>query len=86
MHWSGLFFDTIYPLAAGVIPLASHDQSVELPDIPPSTLELTLEYYQATHQGERQDHVRISARWDYLGTEDQSEHQSIRCWLISRMT
>ena len=69
------FFDTIYPLLAGVIPLASHDQSVELPDIPPSTLELTLEYYQATHQGERQDHVRISARWDYLGTEDQSEHQ-----------
>ena len=69
------FFENIYPLLAGVIPLASQDQSVELPDIPPSTLELTLEYYQATHQGERQDHVRISARWDYLGTEDQSEHR-----------
>lgn len=69
------FFDNVYPLLAGVIPLASQDHSVELPDIPPSTLELTLEYYQATHQGERQDHVRISSRWDYLGTEDQSEHQ-----------
>src|SRR5699024_3146058 len=69
------FFENIYPLLAGVIPLASQDQSVELPDIPPSTLELTLEYYQATHQGGRQDHVRISARWDYLGTEDQSEHR-----------
>ena len=69
------FFDNVYPLLAGVIPLASQDQSVELPDIPPSTLELTLEYYQATHQGERQDHVRISAKWDYLGTEDQTEHR-----------
>lgn len=69
------FFDNIYPILAGVIPLASHDQSVELPDIPPSTLELTLEYYQATHQGERQDHVRISAQWNYLGTEDQTEHR-----------
>ena len=69
------FFDNIYPLLAGVIPLASQDHSVELPEIPPSTLELTLEYYQATHQGERQDHVRISSRWDYLGTEDQSEHR-----------
>lgn len=69
------FFENIYPLLAGVIPLASQDHSVELPDIPPSTLELTLEYYQATHQGERQDHVRISTRWDYLGTEDQTEHR-----------
>lgn len=69
------FFDNIYPVLAGVIPLASHDQSVELPDIPPSILELTLEYFQATHQGERQDHARISARWDYLGTEDQTEHR-----------
>src|SRR5699024_12030167 len=25
--------------------------------------------------GERQDHVRISAKWDYLGTEDQTEHR-----------
>src|SRR5699024_7385533 len=70
------FFDNVYPLLAGVIPLASHVHSVDLPDIPPSTLELTLEYYQATHQGERQDHVRISSRWDYLGTEDQTEHQN----------
>lgn len=70
------FFDNVYPLLAGVIPLASQDHSVDLPDIPPSTLELTLEYYQATHQGERQDHVRISSRWDYLGTEDQTEHQN----------
>lgn len=69
------FFDNVYPILAGVIPLASQDQSVELPEIPPSTLELTLEYYQATHQGERQDHVRISSRWDYLGTEDQTEHR-----------
>src|SRR5699024_9455803 len=70
------FFSNVYPLLAGVIPLASKDHSVELPEIPPATLELTLEYYQATHQGERQDHVRISSRWDYLGTEDQTEHQN----------
>src|SRR5699024_11662933 len=69
------FFENVYPLLAGIIPLASQDQSVELPDIPPSILELTLEYYQATHQGERQDNVRISAKWDYLGTEDQTEHR-----------
>lgn len=69
------FFENVYPVLAGVIPLASQDHSVELPEIPPSTLELTLEYYQATHLGERQDHVRISSRWDYLGTEDQSEHR-----------
>lgn len=69
------FFENVYPILAGVIPLASQDRSVELPEIPPSVLELTLEYYQATHQGERQDHVRISSRWDYLGTEDQTEHR-----------
>src|SRR5699024_9168052 len=70
------FLNKRYPLLAGVIPLASKDHSVQLPEIPPATLELTLEYYQATHQGERQDHVRISPRWDYLGTEDQTEHQN----------
>src|SRR5699024_4651508 len=70
------FFDNVYPLLAGGIPLASQDHSVDLPDIPPSTLAFTLEYYQATHHGERQDDVRISSRCDYLGTEDQTEHQT----------
>src|SRR5699024_11630995 len=39
------FLENVYPLLAGIIPLASQDQSVILTDIPPSFFTYTLLYY-----------------------------------------
>ncbi|WGH90503.1 DEAD/DEAH box helicase [Auritidibacter ignavus] len=72
------FFDNYYPGLNRVLSIGSADHSVDLPEIPPAVLDLrvAINAESGTTTSRQRDTVRVSARWSYQGTQDQTEHMA----------